>query len=216
MQKEILSQVVGYGTSTHDTSLVAQFLNLRKKVFIDALGWDVPQASDYEFDQYDTPHSRIVLVTLGKRIVAGMRLIPSTARVGIYSYMLRDAQDGKLPGLPDTVLSQKAPVSETVWEGSRVFILPDIPRKLRYKVREMLLHEMLLECRRNGVDEVICLVPTWWPKLRLHGISIHAIGPEIDIGGPYQAVCINASQSSVGVPGDRSKMYPETCDPHLD
>ena len=40
-----------HGTAFYD------FLALRKQVFVDDLGWDIPHDENVEMDQYDTPVS---------------------------------------------------------------------------------------------------------------------------------------------------------------
>ena len=49
-----------------------------------------------EFDQYDTPRAAGSPSTTRGEVLAGIRLTPTTARCGIYSYMIRDAQRGLL------------------------------------------------------------------------------------------------------------------------
>ena len=41
-----------------------------------------------------------------------MRLTPTTARCGIYSYMIRDAQRGLIDTIPHDLLYEEAPVSD--------------------------------------------------------------------------------------------------------
>ncbi|HHI70120.1 MAG TPA: N-acyl-L-homoserine lactone synthetase, partial [Rhodobacteraceae bacterium] len=72
--------------------LFANMFRARRELFIVQNKWDLPEALGMEYDQYDTPASRWVVVhdDLGK-VLAGNRLTPTTARCGIYSYMIRDA-----------------------------------------------------------------------------------------------------------------------------
>ena len=77
--------------------LFANMLRARRELFIVHNKWDLPEALGMEYDQYDTPASRWVVVhdEFG-RVLAGNRLTPTTTRCGIYSYMIRDAQRGLL------------------------------------------------------------------------------------------------------------------------
>ena len=75
--------------------LFANLLRARRQSFIVQNRWDLPQAMGMEFDQYDTPASRWVAVHQLGRIYAGIRLTPTTAKVGIYSYMIRDWHNWK-------------------------------------------------------------------------------------------------------------------------
>ena len=74
-----------------------------------------------EYDQYDTPASRWIAIHELGNVVAGIRLTPTTARCGIYSYMIKDAQDGLLNSLPQDLLFDAAPVHPNIWEVTRVF-----------------------------------------------------------------------------------------------
>ncbi|MDZ4096600.1 MAG: acyl-homoserine-lactone synthase, partial [Paracoccaceae bacterium] len=103
--------------------LFANMLRARRELFIVHNKWKLPEAMGMEFDQYDTPASRWVVVhdELG-RVLAGNRLTPTTAQCGIYSYMIRDAQRGLLDTIPAHLLYDEAPVNETIWESSRLFV----------------------------------------------------------------------------------------------
>eukprot|EP00581_Thalassiosira_minuscula_P038019 CAMPEP_0184456984 /NCGR_PEP_ID=MMETSP0740-20130409/28599_1 /TAXON_ID=385413 /ORGANISM="Thalassiosira miniscula, Strain CCMP1093" /LENGTH=177 /DNA_ID=CAMNT_0026829255 /DNA_START=33 /DNA_END=562 /DNA_ORIENTATION=+ len=107
--------------------LLVNYLRARKHVFIDQLDWDIYQTDGMEFDQYDTPQCRWIVVHEFGEILAGIRLLPTTARCGIYSYMLRDAQRGILDNMPTDVLFMQAPVDPKVWEAARVFITENVP-----------------------------------------------------------------------------------------
>ena len=42
------------GQHRHGTAYL-QYLQLRKRFFVDVLGWDIPHDDDIEMDQYDNP-----------------------------------------------------------------------------------------------------------------------------------------------------------------
>ena len=90
--------------------LFANLFRARKQSFIVRNNWDLPEALGMEYDQYDTPASRWVAVHEFGEIYAGIRLTPTTARCGIYSYMIRDAQMGLLESIPQDLLYAPAPV----------------------------------------------------------------------------------------------------------
>lgn len=114
--------IISVGNQHHYGQLFIDNLKARKMVFIDQKSWDLPHTEGMEFDQYDTPQSRSVVIHEYGRVLAGVRLLPTTARCGCYSYMLRDAQLGMLPDIPDYVLYEKAPVMPQVWEATRLFV----------------------------------------------------------------------------------------------
>ena len=114
--------------------LFANMLRARHKTFIQRNNWELPEANGMEFDQYDTPASRWVAVHEFGNVLAGVRLTPTTARCGIYSYMIRDAQLGLLDSIPRDLLNEEAPVAPHIWESSRVFVSESVPSKLRLRV----------------------------------------------------------------------------------
>lgn len=177
-------------------ALFANFLRVRKETFIDKMGWDLPQNLEMEFDQYDTPMSRYIIVHRGEVPIAGMRLIPTTAKVMVYSYMLKDAQEGRLDGLPP-MLTDPAPVRQDTWEASRVLIRndPTNAKTSRARVRSIMLCEMLHAARDEGVEKIICILPGWWPMMARMGCSVRSIGPMMDLDGPHQAVEIDVQAS---------------------
>ena len=123
--------------------LFANLFRARRQSFIVQNNWDLPEALGMEYDQYDTPASRWVAVhdDLG-HILAGIRLTPTTARCGIYSYMIRDAQKGLLDTIPQDLLYEQAPIAENVWESSRVFVAHYTPQGIRRRVHAFLITEM--------------------------------------------------------------------------
>ena len=56
-----------HGTAFYD------FLALRKQVFVDDLGWDIPHDENVEMDQYDTPIAQYSLVLKDGKVVGGAR-----------------------------------------------------------------------------------------------------------------------------------------------
>lgn len=173
--------------------LFANIFRARRETFIIRKQWDLPEALGMEFDQYDTPASRWVAVHQDGKVLAGVRLTPTTARNGIYTYMIRDAQLGLLPTIPATLLFKDAPVRDTAWEGSRVFIDPTIPHRNRRKVQMRLIHEMVRAAGEQGAHEIYSLVPATWPRwLTPRGLEVEAAGPVLPIDDlPHQTVAIS-------------------------
>jgi acyl homoserine lactone synthase len=95
------------------------YLRLRKRFFVDQLKWDIPHDDEFEMDQYDNPQAYYSLVLDQDRVVGGVRLMPTDTQFGPHSYMLRDAQKSKIPGIPDTLFREKFE-SDLVWEMTRL------------------------------------------------------------------------------------------------
>lgn len=177
-------------------SLFTDLLRARHRTFIEQAQWDLPQADGMEFDQYDTPASRWVAVHDFGRILAGVRLTPTTHRCGIYSYMIRDAQKGLLETIPDNLLFEEAPVAQHIWESSRVFVCDDVPAKIRMRVQMQLIAEMVRAGREVGASSVLGLIPATSPRLaRRVGLDCVPAGPVLDIGGSA-SVCVNISMAT--------------------
>ena len=178
--------------------LFANILRARRQSFIVQNNWDLPQAEGLEFDQYDTPASRWVAVHERGEVLAGIRLTPTTARCGIYSYMIRDAQNGILGGsIPTDLLFEEAPVDKHVWESSRVFVSHSVPMGIRRKVHAELIDGLNSAARELGALRHIGLIDANWPRWYSRcGMEGKAMGPVMRFDdGAFQVVSTNLAQS---------------------
>jgi N-acyl-L-homoserine lactone synthetase len=125
--------------------------------------------------------------------LAGVRLTPTIARCGIYSYMIRDAQNGLLEHIPQDLLYDTAPEDEATWEVTRGFMMADLPAALRQKVRMKLVLEMLRTTRHEGIGRMIALLPSNWNRWAGRcKLDMEAAGRTMEMGGvDYQAVWID-------------------------
>lgn len=174
--------------------LFANLLRARKQSFIIQNQWDLPEEEGMEFDQYDTPQSRWVAIHERGEILAGVRLTPSTARCGMYSYMIRDAQRGLLGGsIPSDLLYDEAPVEAHVWEATRGFVNHAVPTAIRARVHQALIAEMTNSARIVGATRMIAIVTRLWPVwAKRLGLDIRAIGRPMEfVDGVSQAVSIS-------------------------
>lgn len=148
------------------------------------------------FDQYDTPASRWVTVHRDGRVLAGVRLTPTTHRCGVYSYAIRDAQQGLLDALPAHLLHDDAPVAEHVWEASRAFLRADVPPRERRAVLLDLLGEMARAVREAGGSQIIGFLPERTPRrVRRTGLACTPLGPVVEIAG-RRVVCASISMQT--------------------
>ncbi|MGC9420298.1 MAG: acyl-homoserine-lactone synthase [Rhodovulum sp.] len=174
--------------------LFANMLRARWELFIEQNKWDLPEAMGMEYDQYDTPASRWVVVhdELGQ-VLAGNRLTPTTARCGIYTYMIRDAQNGLLDTIPSHLLYDEAPVAETVWESSRLFVSQRVPLAQRRPIYFNLVQELAKAARNLGASQCLTLLNANWTLwYKRVGIDMAAMGPVLEIDGiKNQVVSMN-------------------------
>ena len=173
--------------------LFANIFRARKQSFIVQNKWDLPEVMDMEFDQYDTPQSRWIAVHHLGEVMAGVRLTPTTARCGIYSYMIRDAQLGLLDSIPQDLLFEQAPVAPQVWEVTRGFVAHDIPSTIRRRVHTRLVMEMVRASRELGINQMVALLPSNWSRwAKRCALDMTPAGRVMDMGGiNYQAVSLD-------------------------
>ncbi len=177
-------------------SLYVDFLKTRRQVFVDDKGWGLPVVDGMEFDQYDTPFSRWIVIHEHGEILAGVRLLPTTAKCGIYSYMLRDAQLGLLDQIPPDILLVDAPVKKEIWEASRMFISANVPAHRRLVVQSILMEDMIHTARDQGATHVIGIVPAVWSRwLRRMDFQGFPCGPRMRFGKDLsQAVLLKIAE----------------------
>lgn len=165
-------------------SLLGNLFRARKQTFIDLKSWHLPQADGMEYDQYDTPACKWIAVHNGADVLAGVRLMPTTVKVGMYSYMIRDAQRGLLPNIPDYLLDFDAPVDPEVWEATRIFVSRSVPATRRTQVQLELMQALISEARESGAKKILAFGPAVWPRWlgRLNLVASPA-GPKIMLDG---------------------------------
>lgn len=177
--------------------LFANLLRARRDNFIVQRKWNLPEALGMEYDQYDTPASRWIAVHEQGQVLAGVRLTPTTAKCGIYSYMIRDAQLGYLDSIPHDLLFGEAPVDPQVWECTRVFVSSKTPMNQRLRIYGETLNAMNRTARELGATQLVTLTPANWPMwmARLN-LEASPIGPKMFIeDGDYQCVSINLAEN---------------------
>lgn len=178
--------------------LFTDILRARRESFIVHRKWDLPEVDGMEFDQYDTPQSRWIAVHHLGQILAGIRMTPTTARCGIYSYMIRDAQLGLLDSIPSDLLYDEAPVSPQVWEASRVFVSHHVPSALRAQVQADLMAQMVKTAREEGASTILGLCPKVWMRwMRRLGYQTEHAGPCLDIEGAANQAILMKLQSNL-------------------
>ncbi|WP_373636577.1 acyl-homoserine-lactone synthase [Yoonia sp. BS5-3] len=166
-----LAELHKYGTAFYE------FLALRKRFFVDKLGWDVPHDDDVEMDQYDNPNAYYSLVLRDGKVIGGMRAMATTAQWGSHTYMLRDAVDGKLIGIPADIIPQ-AEVTPNLWEATRVVISDEVTTHAdRSQCLSLILDGVVDQATTHGATEIIALCPPIFARtLRQLGYPAKLIG----------------------------------------
>jgi len=101
------------------------YLALRKRFFVDQLGWDIPHNDKYEMDQYDNPTAWYSLVVEDGKVLGGARVAPTTSSWGEHTYMMRDAFEGRINSIPKSALPDNV-ASDQVWEMTRLVMSDDL------------------------------------------------------------------------------------------
>ena len=127
--------------------LVNEYLKLRKEVFVDRLEWPLFHAEELEFEQYDSFDTVYVIATHNGVTVGGARLRRANQVSGKgqlqYSYMIRDACLGILPGLPDNLCYEVPSMDTSMWEITRMVVKGprEVSRMILTKVNTFLSEE---------------------------------------------------------------------------
>ena len=173
--------------------LYLRYLQARREVFIVQNGWQLPEADGMEFDQYDTPLARWIALERNGEILGGARISPTTAMCGRHSYMIRDAQLGHLPSIPEDLLFDLAPVNPEIWEATRLFLTDAVPSSQRSEIQSCLMRELASAARGVGATHIIGIVPAIFCRwLKRIGMAAGAMGPIMSIDGDkVQAALMN-------------------------
>ena len=186
------STTLSFANLHNHGELFANFMRARRQSFIVQKKWNLPEAMGMEYDQYDTPASRWLAVHEYGQILGGLRMTPTTARCGIYSYMIRDAQRGLLDTIPSDLLNFEAPVDPQIWEVTRGFVMQSVPASIRRGVHARMVQEMSRAARELGISQMLALLPTNWSRWAARcSLDMSPAGRVMNLDGVnYQAVSI--------------------------
>ncbi|MCY1127474.1 hypothetical protein OU426_11465 [Frigidibacter sp. RF13] len=164
--------------------LFANMFRARERFFVAREAWNLPVSLSVKYDQYDNPASKWIAIHSHGKVLGGMRLTPTTARCGIYSYMIRDAQRGLLQSCPASLLFKEAPIESDTWELSHWFVTNDMRRATTRRARKKLFLELPNAAKTLGANRIVTFQPIdWIGKARRRGLTITAIGDAVEIEG---------------------------------
>jgi len=166
-----MSELHNHGTAFFD------YLSLRKHFFVDTLNWDIPHNDSYEMDQYDNPLAYYSLVLKDGKVVGGSRVMPTTSSWGEYTYMLKDAVNGKLADIPDGVLDKEIKTPK-VWECTRLVISDEVTNHAdRSECLSLIVDGLVKLTKQGGGSELMSLSPiSLMRALRQLGYKANRIG----------------------------------------
>ena len=147
---DMLTTTLSFENMHKHGELMVNLLKARKQSFIVQNNWDLPEVAGMEYDQYDTPASCWIAVHEGEKVLAGVRLTPTTARCGMYSYMVRDAQKGMLESIPSNLLYDEAPIDPGVLDASRVFVAREVSFRTAHGSADPAYGKADYDCQGHG------------------------------------------------------------------
>lgn len=188
-----LSDLHRHGTAFYD------YLKLRKRFFVDELGWDIPHNDAVEMDQYDNPLAHYSLVLRDGEVIGGARTMPTTSSWGQYTYMLRDAVAGKLADIPPRVLGAEIEAAD-VWECTRLVMSDGVTcHQDRAHCLSLIVEGLADVARRHGARELMSLSPLSLMR------ALRQLGWQADrIGEPYDNPGDGRRYAVLAMPAERN------------
>ena len=168
-------------------ALVSEQYRMRHALFVDQLGWDIPRFARFEMDQYDRVDTRYLLIEDTGALVGYARILPTTTSVRYgtcdFSYLVRDAVEGKLPGIPRSILDPNAlPRSSEVWEMTRV------EARDRNVLAELFGIANRFLCSEGATGTITFTRKTFARILSGLGYPTRIAGPQVMYGGKHYCV----------------------------
>lgn len=186
------------------------FLKLRKKRFVDDLGWNLSHNGIVEMDQYDTPLAHYSVVLRDGCVVGGARTMSTTASWGGHTYMIRDALAGKLSDIPPGIIKNEIN-SPDVWECTRLVIDDSLTSHAdRSKCLGLIVDGLVSVARREGAHELVSLSPVSLLRaLRQLGYSANRLGDAYSNASDGRRYAVLAMPAMRGKEHDLSSVFAE-------
>ncbi len=192
-----LSDLHTHGTAFYD------YLKLRKRFFVDTLGWNIPHNDLVEMDQYDNPLAHYSLVLCDGAVIGGARTMPTSSHWGDHTYMLRDAVAGKLADIPSRVLNAEIETPR-VWECTRLVMSDEVRSHAdRSRCLSLIVEGLADVARRHGACELMSLSPLSLMR------ALRQLGWQADrIGEPYSNPGDGRKYAVLSMPAEKTRPEP--------
>lgn len=175
--------------------LIADMHRDRKRVFVDALKWNVPVVDDvFEIDQFDTS-AAVYLIDADLRAAChrgSVRLLPTTG-----PHLLGEV----FPHLR----ASSVPVGPTVWEITRLCTSPSlVDRTAARDVRRRVSIAMIEFALLYGLDRLVFVThAAWVPEIIAIGWDIEPLGLPQRVGDGVTALAINVTPATLALLRDK-------------
>jgi acyl homoserine lactone synthase len=146
---------------------------LRRKIFVERLGWDLRCAGDLEYDSFDTPAAHyVVAIDDDDQVCAVSRLLPTTA-----PYMIQQLW----PDWPEA----GCPRSDAIWEASRFGCAAGLSSQSRQEAIRMLFREIHAFGQQRGIEYYLMVMPRFIFErlIRPNGYRVDYVGADREIDG---------------------------------
>lgn len=193
--------VLKFPTAVSEWELVPRFLHYRKEVFVDRKEWALHAAEGNEFEQYDTFDTVYVIAHRDREVVGGARLKRCDTTWGngkiVYSYMIRDACRGLLPGMPTDLCFDEPPVDPLAWELTRFAAKePGVAAAILRSVNGYLFKQDATRCLALGSPAFMRMAGrAGWPANKLGPLSGNRDGRFLAFECPVVNPALVAAQS---------------------
>lgn len=157
-------------------SAYSDFMKLRHNILVKGLNWTLPNDGRFEMDQYDHPLAWYSIVTDRGRAIAGARALPCNSAWNGWTYMLLDAELGKLPGISGGLIPEY-PIGADTWECSRLVVAPELARRDRETALKQVVHGLCIAADASGANKLLSLSPLLFGRLlRSFGYDVRPLG----------------------------------------
>lgn len=153
--------------------VLRDMFHARKRVFVDALGWDIPVVEGmYEIDQFDSPDATYIIITDAQGSHRASARLLLTDRPHILGDLFPCLCDGPVPRSPQ------------LREITRFCIDPRLPASERQLARNQLvsaLADHALDCDLSGYTAVASRI--WFARIARFGWACSCLGSPRIING---------------------------------
>jgi acyl-homoserine lactone synthase len=153
------------------SEILEDYFRLRHQIYVVERKWTVLERPDKrEIDQFDTDETVYLLGLEGRSIVAGMRLVPTTAPTLLSELFPKLSLNGPIRR-PD------------VYELSRIFVVPKRRGEHAGPRAEAVIQAAAMEYGLSmGLSAFTIVLESWWlPRLLDQGWAARPLGLPIDI-----------------------------------
>ena len=177
-----------------EPAIVDQVYQIRKKIFIDQHGWDLPHSSGREHDAFDTAFTVYCALYCGENMVATFRAIRTD-----YPYLSAWV-------FPSLATEQAYPKRKDIWEISRFGVLSTQGAGERISLLNYGL--MFYFAQKVGAQSLVASADPAYERF-LHGLGIHTnrYGPAQIIGHTRAGMPLQAVAGEIPIAEQRGARF---------